>query len=190
MEHMNLQHLSLFIEEAIYLIPGDVVNIPTAKEDPNLTTAQETALNYTTVIDSVIAQEEESRAVLEINYKGNFEKGVLVIHEDAALSLELQELLFKILGAVGCSLKDIALVSKADLEVTDMNSIQSLNPSKIILFGTFAHDLMHYRQELYKIHVEDGMEFLFADGLDAIQTNVSLKKSLWNQLQILFGIKK
>jgi hypothetical protein len=191
MEQLNLHHLSLFIEEAIYLIPGDDLHIPS----PDIATNQkqsfiDKSLDTNEDQEHAISIEEASKVVIEINYKGNFEKGVLVIYEDAVLSLELQELLFKILGAVGCSLKDIALVSKPDLEVSDMESILALNPSKIILFGTFAHDLMHYRQELYKIHAEDGMEFLFANGLEAIHSNVSLKKSLWNQLQILFGIKK
>lgn len=185
MESMNLQHLSLFINEHVYVIPGDSL------EAPNLTSSAqvsgENALSDPQEIEKII---EEEPSQLPLSYEGNFEKGVLIILDEPELRDELQDLLFKILGAVGCSLKDIALVLGRQLDGTTMDSIHDLSPSKVIMFGKVAHDIMHYRDELYKIHVEDSIEFLFADDLSSIQTNVTMKKSLWNQLQILFGINK
>ncbi|GHB24142.1 hypothetical protein [Mongoliitalea lutea] len=183
MENLSLHHLSLFITEEVYVIPGDDIK-PVAQGSLPIPQTTETA--SATVEETIEAIE----SIPALSYDGKFEKGVMVIVDEAEIKAELQELLFKILGAVGCGLKDIALVKSNALEGTSMESIQQLNPSKIILFGKVAHDIMHYRDELYKIHAEDGMEFLFADDLNAIYTTVALKKSLWNQLQILFGIQK
>lgn len=183
MENLSLHHLSLFITEEVYVIPGDSIKPVQYPPDSSTASLPSDDSNHTEAQEAI-------ESIPSIAYKGNFEKGVLVIVDEVEIKAELQELLFKILGAVGCSLKDIALVTSAGLEGSSMESIQQLNPSKIILFGKVAHDIMHYRDECYKIHSEDSIEFLFADDLHAIATTVALKKSLWNQLQILFGIQK
>ncbi|MGY6520582.1 MAG: hypothetical protein ACXIUD_02575 [Mongoliitalea sp.] len=184
MENLSLHHLSLFITEEVYVIPGDDFKpVPQVSNSISQDTKEKADASLEEAIEAI-------ESIPALSYDGNFEKGVMVIVDEAEIKAELQELLFKILGAVGCSLKDIALIKSNALEGTSMESIQQLNPSKIILFGKVAHDIMHYREELYKIHAEDSIEFLFADDLHAIATTVALKKSLWNQLQILFGIQK
>lgn len=186
MESINLQHLSLFIQEDIYVIPGDSVQTTLSRSSAERSAEKASIL----VLNMDEVPEEEPSIPAQLTYEGNFEKGVLIILDEPELSSDLQEFLFKILGAVECSLKDIALVLGKQLDGTSMDTIHHLSPSKVIMFGKVPHDVMHYREELYKIHVEDSIEFLFADELSSIQTNVAMKKSLWNQLQILFGIKK
>ncbi|UJP64312.1 hypothetical protein [Mongoliitalea daihaiensis] len=185
MEQMNLHHLSLFIMDDVYLIPGEEANATIYK-----TSAQPLPQENSISREEIEENLKDLDNVKELHYEGNFEKGVLVIIDEVEFKSELKELLFKILGAVNCALKDIALVNASELEGTSIDSIQRINPSKIILFGKVAHDIMHYREDLYKISVEDSIEFLFADQLSAINSNVTMKKSLWNQLQILFGIQK
>jgi hypothetical protein len=95
----------------------------------------------------------------------------------------------KILGAVNCSLKDIALLGADQLENMDPAVLDQLNPQKIIVFGLVHHPIMQHKVDLYKIR-DVGYELLFVNDLIEISTNVALKKSLWTSLQILFHINK
>ena len=141
-------------------------------------------------IDSVSDAEAISEEEHDLIYEGNFDKGILIVYEGSHLEADLREFLFKILGAVNCSLKDIALSSSESVEEVSLAKIEELNANKILIFGKLNHKLYQYKQRDYEIRNDKGIEYLYSDDLRSIFSDVSLKKSLWNMLQILFGIKK
>lgn len=178
MEEQSLHHLSLFLDQDIYLFPEEKSHIIN-----NSLQHQEVAIEESS---DDIAFEDEENTTLE--YKGGFEKGILVIYAGKELEKELQDLLFKILNAVNCSLKDIALCSDMSLNLVNHDYLQEMNPNKIIVFGNIHHDLMATKKKNYKIQHEEDTEYLFADDLKQIAQEVSLKKALWSELQVLFNI--
>lgn len=180
MEEQSIHHLSLFLDSPIYLLPEEkglylelgeknqaIEDIPTEE-----------------VLSPAIIEEE----MQELAYEGNFEKGVLIAYDSPDLSAELKELLFKILDAVGCSLKDIALCHEGLINAASMDQVDALNPSKVIVFGRISHPLMHYKKENYQREMVEGTEYLFADSLDQIYTSKELKKALWGALKTLFNV--
>jgi hypothetical protein len=182
MEKLGIQHLGLFMESEIYVIPEELPLL--AQIDKNIISSSET--KESELVEEEIQEEE----LVSLDYEGGFEKGVFIGFEGNDLSEEHKGLLFKILGAVGCSLKDIALINSTNIEAVPIASILALNPAKIILFGLFHHDIMSRKKNNYEITQEDEIEYLFADDLGQIFENVALKKSLWTALQVLFNITK
>jgi hypothetical protein len=176
MENMSIQHFGMFLDKEIYIIPEEkdqLINIGTKRASADNTASYEV--------------EEE---IVPLHYEGGFEKGILVIYEGKTLESSLSEYLFKILGAVSCSLKDIALASSENTELTSMPTITALNPNKIIVFGKVRHDIMMSVKKKYEVHQEDEIEFLFADDLGQISESLDLRKALWRELQVLFNITK
>lgn len=175
MENQSLYHLGMFLDQDIYLLPEEKSQI--LSKSPQNEVELET---------ESLAFDEEEAPVLE--YEGGFEKGILVIFEGKELEKEFQDLLLKILNAVNCSLKDIALCSDMSLNLVNHDYLQEMNPNKIIVFGNIHHDLMGLKKKNYKIQHEEDTEYLFADDLKLIAQEVSLKKALWAELQVLFNI--
>jgi hypothetical protein len=171
MENMSIHHLGLFLDNEIYLLPEEKDQLLKAANSPALEEIPSS---------SETESEEEPISLL---YEGGFEKGILVIYEGKTLESNLSEYLFKILGAVSCSLKDIALASSENTELTTM-------ANKIIIFGKVRHDLMMSVRKTYEVHQEDEIEYLFADDLSQIAESLDLRKALWKALQILFNITK
>ena len=178
MENLNLQLLSLFLDKEIYLVPG---------ENHDYTKFQNRS---TETVDASLDSVEMLDEAPSITFEGGFEKGILVIHDEAELKKELREMLFNLFGALQCSLKDMALVTAGDLEGLSMESITTLAPSKVVVFGLVRHDLMAFQNGKYEIVQEEGVEYLFADSLGVISESKELKKLLWKEIQILFNIKK
>jgi hypothetical protein len=182
MENIGIQHLAIFFDSEIYVISDEVPLL--AKRGNEAVSSMEKPISYPGT-EEIINDE-----TVTIEYEGGFEKGVLIGFEGNELSEEHKDLLFKILGAVGCSLKDIALINSTEIEAIPLSSIFELNPTKIILFGLFHHDIMTRKKNNYEITQEGEIEYLFADDLGQISENVALKKSLWSALQVLFNITK
>lgn len=180
MENLNIHHMAMFMPEDIYVISGEnnLWKEETKKDIPH---PENISLQ-------TIDEESTFEEGVNLEYDGGFEKGVMIIYRGSSLSPDLQDLLFKILQAVGCSLKDVALVSSDALEASAKDAITSMNPSKIIVFGTVRNDIMGFHRSNYEIENEEGTEYLFADELKIISENKDLKKSLWNTLQVLFNI--
>ncbi len=164
MEKMSIHHLGLFMDSDIVLLKEEVKTfLPESKE---------------------VAEE-----ILELLYEGNFEKGILIIYEGNHLEPALREFLFKILQAVNCSLKDVALSASESVEEIPMQTVLDMSPNKVVVFGKLHHDLTNLKKHAYEITNEDGVEYLFVDSVQEISGNVPLKKSLWEKLQVLFNIK-
>lgn len=181
MEEQSIHHLSLFLDTPIYVLPEE--------KEQYLSTGQVAAAA------DQIPMEEENPAIVaeeiqELAYDGNFEKGVLVAFDSIELSGELKELLFKILDAVGCSLKDIALCNEGTINGASAAQVDALNPAKVIVFGRVNHPLMHHKKENYQVEMVEDTAYLFADSLDQINTSKELKKALWATLKTLFNVTK
>ncbi|ERM82954.1 hypothetical protein P872_04900 [Rhodonellum psychrophilum GCM71 = DSM 17998] len=185
MEELSLFELGLFLDNEIVVLKEEGT-FSKSKGHP----ASDSSLKGTNVAHASQPEEVEIEMEMELVHEGNFEKGILIVYQGDHLESTHREFLFKILQAVNCSLKDIALSSSEMVEETKLSSIQQMNPNKILIFGKLRHDLMKIMQHKYEILNEDGVEYFFADDLREISENVELKRSLWNKLQILFGIKK
>lgn len=175
---MNLHHLGMFLDSDIVIVQDEIPEIMAKK------------LNRDEVTDSEQTIQEIAEEEHDLIYEGNFEKGILIVYEGSHLEADLREFLFKILGAVNCSLKDIALSSSESVEEVSLGKIDELNANKILIFGKLNHKLYQFKQRDYEIRNDNGIEYLYSDDLRSIFSDVALKKSLWNMLQILFGIKK
>lgn len=186
---MNLKELSLFLTDEIFVLQEEVreklaVNKIASKLDLSSTTT-----------DSSVSSEPETPAIAKehdpepIPYEGEFKKSILVIYQGDELKESNRAFLFKVFSAVNLSLKDIALVSELSLKGSNEDPLEQLNPEKMILFGTIYHPLMGMKKENYTI-VQEPLDYFFADDLDGLEMNVSLKRKLWDTLQIFFNIKK
>ncbi|WP_009033747.1 hypothetical protein [Indibacter alkaliphilus] len=177
MESQNLHYLSLFLDQEIYLMPEDRDSLSKQADSQVLT-------------ESSVEQipEEEVEEKLELEYQGGFEKGILVVFEGKELEKEHHDLLFNILNAVNCSLKDVALCSDMSLNLVSPDYISNMAPNKVIIFGNIHHDIISLKKKDYSILQEEGTEYLFADGLKTISEDKNLKRALWTALQVLFNI--
>ncbi|MCH7403239.1 hypothetical protein ACFOUP_09085 [Belliella kenyensis] len=175
MENLNLKHFSLFLDDHTVLVKEEIPKL--------LANMINTTLSY----DS---DDMEDEAVSDaLIFEGNYEKAIMIIYQGSHLEPDLRAFLFKILGAVGCSLKDIALAASESVEEVSAESVDALSPNKILVFGKLNHPISKFNQNFYEIINDNGVEYLFADDLKDVNTNVNLKKSLWTALQVLFGIK-
>lgn len=182
MENLSIHHLAMFMDSEIFILPEEKIIVGEKKSNP---------LPYPETDQEISLVEEDSALEsMGLEYEGGFGKGVLVVYQGKSLDPNLHELLFKILNAVGCSLKDIALASSAAFEATPLPNVMEMNPNKIILFGNLRHDIMMLKKASYEIINQDGVEYLFADDLKILFENINLKKALWNELQVLFNITK
>lgn len=182
MEESTIHDLSLFMDSPIYLIEeeGEILLQSQLSSQKSEGRDQEKE-------DELVRVEP---AMQELTFEGGFEKGVLVAYDTLMLNDELKELLFKILEAVGCSLKDIALCHAGILEEASMEQVEALNPAKVIVFGRFNHPLMHHKKEAYTVQMTEDTEYLFADTLEQINNDKALKKALWLALKTLFNVTK
>lgn len=185
MEILNLQHLSLFLDQELLVLPEDIRKHQLSE----MLKARHAYHPEEDVLGDVSSVEEPEEEELLINYEGNFEKGVLICYEGKELEKETRVFLLKILGAVGYSLKDVALVSGTQLQESPEKSFNQLNPHTCLIFGSVNHPSIPTKTNNYEI-LNGEVVFLFADDLKEIEENTSLKKKLWAILQVLFQINK
>ena len=186
MEALNLQQLSLILDQNLVILPEDVEQyLKAINIKPEVTAVDR--LPETSPQD--MAAEEYVEEVNKLRYEGNFEKGILVVFQGNSLESSHREFLLKILGAVGCSLKDVALISTTHLLESPPESVNQLNPHKCLVFGSFNHPIMKFKSTTYETISGDATYF-FADALEDLADSVQLKRNLWNGLQVLFQIKK
>lgn len=202
MENDSLEALKSLIEEELYLIPEDKagildqiqrqdekLNSPQSMEPPVL---KQVALseNTTDRFDpnpNPPLTPEEPRSE-PIGIRGEFSKGVLVLHEEAQLSPEVMDMLVKMINAVGHSMTEVGLVSSEQLESRSMEELLALNPHIVLKFGRIKHSINALPVHAYEIFSEHETEYLFADSLTVISEDKNLKKKLWTSLQVLFNI--
>lgn len=173
MENDSIEELQSLITEEIYLIPEDRKAILAQLE------------GKTEVAQEVISSEP---VVEPIPVRGNFSKGVLVLHEENELPTEVMDMLVNMIKAVGHSMNEVGMVSSESLENRSMEEFQALNAHVVLKFGKIKHPINALFDQLYEIHSEVETEYLFADSLSMIFDDKKLKVKLWNSLQILFNL--
>lgn len=196
MEEMSIHHLSQFITEEIFLLPEEF------PDDPQIESSSINPLDSPSSAPLIPIISQAPQAVMEKNINtesikdesipllGNFEKGVLILIEEAVLMPEVIDMLVKMLNAVGHSMRDVGLIHSNTLEKRSLTELHDLNAHVILKFGRLQHPINSLPANQYEVYAEEGVQYLFADALSTIAEDSSLKKRLWGALQILFNISK
>lgn len=198
MENDSLESLSAFLEEPIFLLEEDQKSIAAALQvfigseiapaevlNTSISSRENVATDSLTPTD----QEIKLEAVEEpIPIKGNFSKGILVIHEEANLNAEVMDMLVKMLNACGHSMSEVGLLAAENLENRSLDEFKALNAHVVLKFGRIKHPVNQLPINPYEIHTEEETEYLFADALTSISEEKGLKRQLWGALQLLFNL--
>jgi hypothetical protein len=198
MEIDSLESLSAFLEEPIFLLEADRKRIaaalqvsggteakPAEEQPVAFSSSENTATNSFTPVDQEIKLESVEEPIL---IKGNFSKGILVIHEEANLNAEVMDMLVKMLNACGHSMSEVGLLAAENLENRSMEDFKALNAHVVLKFGRIKHPINQLPISSYEIHTEEETEYLFADALTSISEDKGLKRQLWGALQLLFNL--
>jgi hypothetical protein len=198
MEIDSLESLSAFLEEPIFLLEADRKRIaaslqvsgenealPVEEQQVAFSSSENTATDSLTPVDQEIKLESVEEPIL---IKGNFSKGILVIHEEANLNAEVMDMLVKMLNACGHSMSEVGLLAAENLENRSMEEFKALNAHVVLKFGRIKHPINQLPINSYEIHTEEETEYLFADALTSISEDRTLKRQLWTSLQLLFNL--
>lgn len=197
MENDSLEFVQTFLEDSIFLLPEDRKKIEqslfgtagnlVAKETAAV--EKSTDLSAATPEVSNLPEEIQSVPALEpIQVRGNFTKGILVLHEESNLNSEVMDMLVKMLNACGHSMTEVGLLAAESLENRSMEDFQALNAHVVLKFGRVKHPINQLPITPYEIHTEGETEYLFADALTSISEDKTLKRQLWTTLQLLFNL--
>lgn len=197
MENDSLESLQTFLEDSIFLLPEDQKKI----EQSLFRTSESQVGNKTEVVEksadlnaetpekSNLPEEVQSAPISDpIQVRGNFTKGILVVHEESSLNSEVMDMLVKMLNACGHSMTEVGLLAAESLENRSMEDFQALNAHVVLKFGRVKHPLNQLPVTPYEIHTEGETEYLFADALTSISEDKTLKRQLWTTLQLLFNL--
>jgi hypothetical protein len=197
MENDSLESLSAFLEEPIFLLEEDRKRLATslqvsgdkeamsAGEQPVAFSSSEKTTDNLTPVDQETKMESVEEPIL---IKGNFSKGILVIHEETNLNPEVMDMLVKMLNACGHSMSEVGLLAAENLENRSMEDFKALNAHVVLKFGRIKHPINQLPISSYEIHTEEETEYLFADALTSISEDKGLKRQLWTALQLLFNL--
>jgi len=197
MEEMNIQQLQYILTEDLFLIKEEFeTKSLSGKSDPN--PIQEKPQNAipkgVSAFESSIVQEPAAEDLVipkePIPIRGNFENGVLILHEEEELANEVVEMMVKMIQAVNHSMNEVGMISSKNLEGRSLEEFMDLNAHKVLKFGRIKHPINALPAIEYAIHTEEETEYLFADSLSVIAEDRDLKVKLWNSLKILFNISK
>ncbi len=197
MENDSLESLQTFLEDSIFLLPEDQEKIKQSLfgtseihvDKGTLEVEKSVDLSARTAEKSNLPEEVQSVPVLDpIQVRGNFTKGILVIHEESNLNSEVMDMLVKMLNACGHSMTEVGLLAAESLENRSMEEFQALNAHVVLKFGRVQHPINQLPIHPYEIHTEGETEYLFADALISISEDKTLKRQLWGALQLLFNL--
>ena len=198
MENDSLESLSAFLEEPIFLLEEDQKSIaaalqvsigseiaPAEVRNTSISSRENVATDTLRPTDQEINLETVEEP---IPIKGNFSKGILVIHEEANLNAEVMDMLVKMLNACGHSMSEVGLLAAENLENRSLEEFKALNAHVVLKFGRIKHPINQLPINSYEIHTEEETEYLFADALSSIAEDKGLKRQLWGALQLLFNL--
>jgi hypothetical protein len=197
MEDISIQELQYILTEDLFFIKDEFKAKSVAvKTEGNST--QEKPKNLIPIATSTpeqnIVQEPDAEDLIlakePILICGQFQNGVLILHEEDELASEVKEMLVKMINAVNHSMNEVGMVSSKSLEGRNLAELMDLNANKVLKFGRIKHPINALPALEYAIHTEEETEYLFADSLSMIAEDRDLKVKLWNSLKILFNISK
>lgn len=195
MENLSLQELQFFLEEDLFLLPEDAKKLkdqqPISDQTSSLEAPNHSVKEAEETYESTPSNPELTKEDLPpIQVKGNFTKGLLIVHEEDDLSEEVMNMLVKMINAVGHSMNEVGLVSSSILENRTLEEFEALNAHIILKFGKIKHPVNSVPAIPYEVFTDQETQYLFADALGQISEDNTMKRKLWNALQILFNIKK
>lgn len=195
MENLSLQELQFFLEEDLFLIPEDKKSIKRQASSFQDVKTNSDSSDSKDVVNEELGNYKEDATIQKeevdpIPIKGNFTKGLLVVHEEDNLSEEVMDMLVKMMNAVGRSMNEVGLVSSPTLEGRTLEEFQALNAHIILKFGRIKHPVNAVPAIPYDVFTDNETQYLFADALSQISEDNTMKRKLWNALQVLFNIKK
>ncbi|WP_146260433.1 hypothetical protein [Algoriphagus chordae] len=182
LQHIITEELFFFEKDPKKEVEKEAVNASTVSEKPR-------SLPKTVHIEAATPPKEEIKPE-PLSVRGNFEKGILVLHEEPELKPEVMDMLVKMINAVGHSMNEVGLLSSKELEGRTLADLYDLNAHIVLKFGRLKHPINALPASDYQIHMEKETEYLFADALTTISEDKVLKGKLWNTLKILFNIAK
>lgn len=199
MEQDSLENLKSFLEEELFLIPEDLKKLEdelsgvgstlTPTPPPQAVVSLEPITQNATIQESSDLEKVKEEIKAEpIPLKGNFTKGIAILHEESELAAEVMDMLVKMINACGHSMNEVGMVSSEVLENRSMEDFLSLNAHVVLKFGRIKHPVNAIAATPYEIHSVGETEYLFADALTVISEDKNLKRKLWNSLQILFNL--
>lgn len=197
MEEMNIQQLRHILTEDLFLIKEEFQTKPLSKKSEP-TPIQEKSQNPIPIAvstpESTTVHEPAAEDLVipkvPIPIRGNFENGILILHEEEELAPEVMEMMVKMIQAVNHSMNEVGMISSKNLEGRSLEEFMDLNAHKVLKFGRIKHPINALPAIEYAIHTEEETEYLFADSLSVIAEDRDLKVKLWNSLKILFNISK
>ena len=125
-------------------------------------------------------------------YLGKNASNVLILVDEASavfLPEKSLDFLVGVLSACGLTMEDVAIVNRANqggLNYTTL--IREFEPAQVLLFGTtpaawsFPLEFPFFQLQKY-----DQKTFIYAPSLSEVQSDVELKKQLWNALKNMFS---
>ncbi len=190
MESDSLHSLKLLLNEDLYLVPEEIDQILSPeKTELGKAVKKETTPSYDQAppVDYSSVADEVKEPIAPI-VRGQFAKGILILHEEDELADEVMDMLSKMVSAVNHSMSDVGLLSSEELKGKSLEDFQAINAHKVIKFGKISHPINALPIPSYQIKTEEETEYLFADSLTQISMERALKKKLWENLQTLFNI--
>lgn len=199
MEQDSLENLKSFLEEELFLIPEDLKKLEdelsgvgptlTSTPPPQAVVSSEPITHNAPIQESSDLEKVKEEIKAEpIPLKGNFTKGIAILHEESELAAEVMDMLVKMINACGHSMNEVGMVSSEVLGNRSMEDFLSLNAHVVLKFGRIKHPVNAIAATPYEIHSVGETEYLFADALTVISEDKNLKRKLWNSLQILFNL--
>lgn len=190
MENMSIHELQHIIIEELFFFEKEPDTERTKQEiNPSIGAEKPKTLPKTVHLEGAKLPKEELK-LEPLKVRGNFEKGILVLHEEIQLSTEVMDMLVKMINAVGRSMNEVGLLSSEELEGRSLAELYDLNAHIVLKFGRVKHPINALPASDYQIHMEKETEYLFADALSIIAEDKALKGKLWNTLKVLFNIAK
>ncbi|MCU0401418.1 MAG: hypothetical protein MUE75_10490 [Algoriphagus sp.] len=180
MEQDSLENLKSFLEAVMHqTLPSQEIIAPSPIANP---------ANHPSLESSELDKVKEEVKAEPIPLKGNFTKGILILHEESELNTEVMDMLVKMINACGHSMNEVGLVSSEILENRSLEDFQALNAHVVLKFGRIKHPVNAVAASPYEIYSEEETEYLFADALTVIAEDKNLKRKLWSSLQVLFNL--
>ncbi|SFN86944.1 hypothetical protein SAMN04488519_102291 [Algoriphagus ornithinivorans] len=194
MENLSLGELKYILQEPIYLFEEDQSELKNKVSENKSELVKKNEVPPTPHEEPIksdeLKPETEEIEIEPIKVRGKFEKGILILHEEAALSDPVMDMLVKMIQAVGHSMSEVGLVSSEELHGKSLEEFQAINAHIVLKFGKIKHPINALPIHEYQIHTEEETEYLFADSLTAISEDKNLKVKTWNALKLLFNISK
>ncbi|MCJ0742099.1 hypothetical protein [Pedobacter montanisoli] len=189
----NEQALRLFFTDDVYLV-NEPVQQYDLQEKPSVESKEKAPLKVeeqsAKIEVPVIAETPAVTQAVNFVYLGKNQKNILVLVNDAENSVcskEGMEFLTKIVGAVGLTSKDIAILNFARNAHARYESLKSFFGFRLLMsFGVSASELgLEKEFPLHDLELYNDVEIIFTSNLHPLSSDLSAKKQLWGNLKQL-----